>query len=87
MANTIFKLDGNWGGGRVELFLIPRIYQVDLGETIPVVRSRIYGGKKPTLPTFVSCGNHGGLSQLAPLLREDLATYCPLADSIIGILV
>jgi hypothetical protein len=30
MANTIFKLDGNWGGGRVELFLIPRIYQVDL---------------------------------------------------------
>ena len=35
MANTIFKLDGNWGGGRVELFLIPRIYQVDLGETDP----------------------------------------------------
>ena len=52
MANTIFKLDGNWGGGRVELFLIPRIYQVDLGETDPCGESRIYGGKKTPLPNF-----------------------------------
>ena len=44
MANTIFKLDGNWGGGRVELFLIPRIYQVDLGETDPCGQE-FMGGK------------------------------------------
>ena len=47
MANTIFKLDGNWGGGRVELFLIPRIYQVDLGETDPC--GGFMGGKQAKL--------------------------------------
>ena len=44
MANTIFKLDGNWGGGRVELFLIPRIYQVDLGSA-EVVSRELWGEK------------------------------------------
>ena len=55
MANTIFKLDGNWGGGRVELFLIPRIYQVDLGETIPVVSlAEFMGGKNYVAKLFKS---------------------------------